>query len=305
MSSHKSANLTISNRGDNMTGTGTQADPYICETWEELVSVSTAKTIYIEMAENLIFDFNEIQPRGFDSRVNLSGQIDFNGCIFRNFYSTAVQAVYVISGSSWENLTFDNFLHEVSSSSSSQNVGFLCTDSGSSALQISNCKFYGKVNYGIYSTKNAIVFYSWSYNILQFEQCGFNVECVCTSGIFSFFRMDFVKDCNVKLKVVSATANIVQSHGSSNVQKVYNSLITGKITVTDTSSNILCGAALSGYNVFKIETNAPLNYAGNGISVFDSDLSPDTTGGENFAGCTTTQLKNAEYLYSVGFPCYW
>ena len=117
--------------------------------------------------------------------------------------------------------------------------------------------------------------------------------------------MDFIKDCNIKLKVVSATANIVQSHSSSNVQKVYNSLITGKITVTDTSSNILCGAALSGYNVFKIETNAPLNYAGNGISVFDSDLSPDTTGGENFAGCTTTQLKNAEYLYSVGFPCYW
>lgn len=92
-----------------MTGSGTENDPYICDTWEELISVSTAKSVHIRMSGNQIFDFNEIQPLGFDSQVNLSGQINFNGCILKNFYSKSLRAVYILNGTSWQNLSFENF----------------------------------------------------------------------------------------------------------------------------------------------------------------------------------------------------
>lgn len=286
-----------------MTGAGIQADPYICETWAELISVSTAKTVYIRMENELIFDFNEIQPRGFDSQINLSGQIDFNGCILRNFYSTALKAIQIKGGSSWENLTFDNFLQEVTSSTNSD-AGFIVTDSSQTAITITRCNFYGKVNYGIRSDKNAIPFYCTSYNEMQFEQCGFNVDCTCISGNFSFFKVDCVRNSNVRMKVISTTANIVQSHSASNVQYIFNSLISGEITVSDTTTPILSGAALSGFNVYKIATNSPMVYVGNGISIFNNSLSPITSVMNNFIGCSTDQMKSAEYLYSIGFPCY-
>lgn len=286
-----------------MTGTGTEQDPYICDTWEELISVSTAKTVYIRMAENLIFDFNEIQPLGFDSQVNLSGQIDFNGCTFKNFYSKSLRAVYILNGTSWQNLSFENFYQQAVSSSSSQDAGFLYTDSGSSAIKITNCKFYGKVNYGIYSTKNAIVFYSTNYRTLQFEQCAFSLECSCTSGIFSLFRAQFLKNCNVRFVINSHNAGIFSSNEST-VNYALNSLFDGKIDVSDMTGSVLSGGNPSGYNVYKVQTNAPMQYTGAGVSVFNSDLSPDTQGNDTFVGCTSGQLKNADYLYSVGFPCY-
>lgn len=286
-----------------MTGSGTENDPYICDTWEELISVSTAKSVHIRMSGNQIFDFNEIQPLGFDSQVNLSGQINFNGCIFRNFYSKSLRAVYILNGTSWQNLSFENFYQQTASSSSSENAGFLYTDAGSSAIKITNCKFYGKVNYGIYSTKKAVVFYSANYRTLQFEQCSFSLECSCTSGIFSLFNAGFLKNCNVRFVINSRNA-VIFSSNESTVNYALNSLFDGKINVSDMTGSILSGGNLSGYNVYRVQANAPMQYTGAGVSVFNRDLSPDTQGYGTFVGCTSEQLKNAEYLYSVGFPCY-
>ena len=287
-----------------MTGTGTQADPYICDTWAELISVSTSKDTYIQMSGrgSKIIDFNGIQPLGFDSQVNLSGQIDFNGWTFKNFYSKSLRAVYILNGSSWDNLTFDNFYQEVATSASG-NVGFLYADSNSYAVKITNCKFYGKVSYGAYSTSSAIVFYSSNARTMQFEQCAFSLECSCTSGKFALFRMGFIRDCNIKFDVKSVTANIVALHNASELY-IFNSLITGKINVSDTTGTILSGASLSGYNVFSVQTNVPMVYAGAGVSVFDNNLSPVTVSTDNFVGCTSSELKSASHLYSVGFPCY-
>ncbi|MBR1592811.1 MAG: hypothetical protein IJ666_07365 [Ruminococcus sp.] len=288
-----------------MTGTGTQADPYICDTWEELISVSTSRNNYIQMSDSgaKVVDFNEIQSGGFQSTVNLSGQINFKGWTFKNFYSTALKAVNVANGSSWEHLTFDDFLQEAAATASG-GAGFICSDTGSSAISIRDCHFFGKVNYGIYSTSAAIVFNSWNYRIITFEQCAFNVECACTSGVFSLFRAKSIRNCNVKFDINSLTANLVQSNSTASEQYIFNSLIEGKISVSNTSGTVLVGSGQSGYNVFKVETNVPMIYAGGGVSVFNNALSPDTVSTDSFVGCTPEQLRSASHLYSVGFPCY-
>ena len=83
-------------------------------TWEELLATE-AGTEYIWTGGNLNFD--EIQPNGFDSTIEIKGSVDFNGATFFNFRSVANIAFHRgTSGTNqyWKNLTFQNTEHIVS-----------------------------------------------------------------------------------------------------------------------------------------------------------------------------------------------
>lgn len=47
-----------------MTGTGTQADPYIVDTWEDFVTAVGTSGAYVEVAPDIVWDMNEISPEG-------------------------------------------------------------------------------------------------------------------------------------------------------------------------------------------------------------------------------------------------
>ena len=293
-----------------MTGTGTEQDPYICDTWEELLSVTTSASVYAEISDNAekIVDLNETVPQGYSESIELSGHIDFNGLVIKNFRSTASQAIYIKarnSGSGWKNVTFNNFYQQYSDSSSN-NFAFIATDSGNTILSMQNCNFYGKLSYGHSNSSGKVcAFYSGNYKVLTFEQCAFTVEISCNNHAVDVFRINYIKDSHIKIDVSAPSANVAANENNANdTLYIFNSLIEGKITVSDTSTSIFCGAAYSGFNYFKVQTNVRMGYGGSGVSVFNSDLSPDTVSHDTFAGCTSEQLKNANYLCSVGFPCY-
>lgn len=293
-----------------MTGTGTQADPYICETWEELLSVTTAASVYAEISDNAekIVDLNETIPQGYSESIELSGHIDFKGLIIKNFRSYARRAIYIQArhtGNSWKNVTFDNFYQQYSGSDS-KDYAFIGTDTGESKILMQNCNFYGKLNYNHSNSSGKVcAFYSSNYKVLTFDQCAFTVEISCNNHAVDVFRMNYIKDSHVKINVNALSANIVTVENLSGKSRyIFNSFVEGKVTVSDTTTNIYCGDGYSGFNYFSLQTNVALAYGGYGVSVFNSDLSPDTVGHDTFAGCTSEQLKNANYLCSVGFPCY-
>lgn len=47
-----------------MTGTGTQADPYIVDTWEDFVTAVGTTGAYVEVAPDTVWDMNNISPEG-------------------------------------------------------------------------------------------------------------------------------------------------------------------------------------------------------------------------------------------------
>jgi hypothetical protein len=85
------------------TGTGTQADPYIVDNWDDFLLVCNLTTsTYIKWAdsEDKVVDFNEINPQGYDSTIEIKGNVDFNGWELRNLWSRANRAIMITGASS-------------------------------------------------------------------------------------------------------------------------------------------------------------------------------------------------------------
>ena len=81
--------------------------------------------------------------------------------------------------------------------------------------------------------------------------------------------------------------------------RVYNSWFFGKTGINRT--NILLHIGYS--SIFNLESNKSLSCSSaTGISVFNADIAQKTGSPNNLVGVTFEQLKNAEYLQSIGFP---
>lgn len=67
-----------------MTGTGTQADPYIVDTWADFVTAVGKSDVYVECAEGTVWNMNDIAPDGINSRINIYAKsISGNGVIIK------------------------------------------------------------------------------------------------------------------------------------------------------------------------------------------------------------------------------
>ncbi|MDE6679597.1 MAG: hypothetical protein K2K02_11215 [Ruminococcus sp.] len=266
-----------------MTGTGTQADPYIVDNWADFMSTSKNAT-YIEWdknAENKVIDFNEIRPQGYSTTVKMGGHTKYNGWVFKNFYSTASIALeFGSAGETISGVTFENLYWEVSGSASY----FLhCEGNYSNKSVFDNCIFSGRI-----AIPSAGCFCS---EIMR--RCALNLSI---SSLSDTFRLSYenIENSDIILDIPNVNTFIVA------YRNVTNSRISGKISAT--TSVKICESSTSGYNIINFESNQPLKYVGFGISVYNSDLAEKDSSSTNLIGCTPEQLKNAEYLYSIGFP---
>lgn len=262
-----------------MTGTGTQNDPYIVDNWADYRNaVSQSSVAYIEFndnSENKVIDFNEICPEGYSNTIAFSGNTKFNGWVFRNFYSVASGAL-IINGSGITGLNFENFYWQVPNSASYFIAG------GSDAIA-KNCNFSGKI---------AVTGSEPRFSNMKLSCCALNLSISFSGSSFKTCYYD-IENSDIILDVVSANS----FYGSYN--RIINSRISGKISASQVNIDDSGG---SGYNIINLESNQPLIYKGNGISVYNSDLAEKNSSSTKLVGCTPEQLKNAEYLYSIGFP---
>lgn len=267
-----------------MTGTGSQNDPFIVDNWADFMAIDKSKEVYVKWADsdNKVIDFNDIQPDGYTKTIYFPSNVDFNGWMLRNFHSTASQAIYYKGDSNIiENLIFENFY-------------ILSNEFIYGTYILKNCIFSGLMQ----SSSNVYAFHGCSLlncavNIRIASP--FSVSLASSSGFTSTSDMA-IRNSDIVLDIYSDCKNESEicSYG------ITNSRISGKAELSASPFRICNG----GYgNIINLESNQPIKYISSGISVYNSDLAEKSSDSYScLKPCTTEQLKNAEYLYSIGFP---
>lgn len=278
-----------------MTGTGTQADPYIPALWSEFVTAIGTQGAYVSLAEGTIWDMNDIAPEGFTTTITIAAaSIAGNGLTIKNLTFTNGGKCSCTSGVTVTGIAFKNLLIESGS--------VLLEAMTSSTVTLRECVFAGKIADAYLVGRN-------TFDVLwrmAMYRCAINLEvsggsCPFLSGNGSapYHTLTY---CNVKI-TGSSTSSYVQSI------RLNNSFWTGDLTNTTWVIGGDSGAT-SYYSIFDVDvpTSKGLrvnsSYTGNVVKcLYNSDkVASGATVDSPLIGCTTEQLHSASYLHSVGFP---
>lgn len=293
------------------TGTGTQDDPYIVADWDSFVDLcSKYNRVYIKWAEvdDKLIDFNEINPDGFTSTFQIKNYVDFNNWTFRNmrFITDYAFTLGYSSGSSMyyatiKNLNIENILitglgvfYLYTKNSYARNVSVTGSIVASQPnLQVYTARSRASSDCGILygcsfviDTPNPVrcLYYTRAQDsyIKINSSSNYSSDAVSTSSVY-----DTVSVINCLFKITAPNSQYLNIfHATDSGSKKTN--ITSCVFIIDTpklSSNT---------------TNLAIN-----ASIFNSDLAKDYTDVSNVPGlhpCTTEQMKDVEYLQSIGFP---
>ena len=280
-----------------ITGTGTQADPFIITTYDELVEkAATASEVFIKVGNDI--NIAEEYPLGdMPPLVITHARIDGDGKIVSNWYSTGSTDLIQITGSSSDtarnpqikNLNFFNIL--------TMNGNFISPKYGTGAGigMFKSCNFqgecYNKFSNSVSSNSGKRDhFIGCSINIdnhasspfayyTAFEKCRIIVK---TSGgqLFTGDIDNYLRDCYITATMTNSSAKFCSSPAATNncILDVYTS-----------SSNF--------QNAGKATTSYP-------ISIINSAHAPtavEYTG--NLYAVSAEHWHDVPYLQNLGFLC--
>lgn len=287
-----------------MTGTGTQADPYIVDTWADFVTAVGKSDAYVECAEGTVWDMNDIAPDGINSRINIYAKsINGNGAIIKKTYFTSNGSFFFANSTSVTGVDFLDSLIE---------SGTFIYRAGAATFQ--ECRFSGIIQDStfFYNTANSSAYIKRSSINLQFQGnsllcCGYYVG----NGIGG--RPIICQNCNVRLSGSSTNSSTITSYDSNykyNLITFENCLISGvnPFKYLYVSWAWSSGTYSSKYSVFDIVcslgqfiTNAP-RYSSIVNCIINSDKLNGATVDTAIKKVTDDQLHDASYLQSIGFP---
>lgn len=264
-----------------MTGSGSQADPYIVDTWQEFKSVANKSSVYINiLTPNQIWDMNELQPSGFSNPIIArSTHINGNNVTLRNVWIRGNYLIAVYGTNYLDNFNIENFYIE---NGNMFGGGNYANDS-----YIRGCRFSGILtNSSAFNNAADLVHYTTYGN----KGCSFNVELLGSSRWITNYS-EYHSYSNMKLVVKSFVAfsyrgpssftnsNLIGTfYGPVNISGCSNSVINADVYSTlNTSGNVIVNKDKfhEGYS-FVDNTSAHL--------------------------VTDEQLRDANYLQSIGFP---
>ena len=257
---------------------GTQNDPYVVTTWDELVEKAAVSGVYVKLGNNI--DLNDEYPEGITSRLTLNcTEIDGDNYAIRNLANKNSDVLYPAYGvnATIKNTKFSNFYIRGSSFVLNSNDGSLTFDL---------CEFSGSLNEGAtFATQTATL-----------RRCSMNIDlhgCATSPSTYSGQQTNYYY-CNIKVK-----NGVFRMIGENNYITgenidVYSGL--GKYNVIDALVPTGKGITLSddhwrGY----YNTNTLINN-----DKVTGSMSFNASDG-NYA-LTESLLTNAEYLSSIGFP---
>lgn len=280
-----------------ITGTGTQADPFIITTYDELVEkAATASEVFIKVGNDI--NIAEEYPLGdMPPLIITHARIDGDGKIVSNWYSTGSTDLIQITGSSSDttrnpqikNLNFFNIL--------TMNGNFVNPKYGTGAGigMFKSCNFqgecYNRFSYSVSSNSGKRDhFIGCSINIdnhasspfayyTAFEKCRIIVK---TSGaqLFTGDIDNYLRDCYITATMTNSSAKFCSSAAATNncILDVY----------TSSSNFVNAGKATTSYPISIINSaHAPaaVKYAGNLYAV------------------SAEHWYDVPYLQNLGFLC--
>lgn len=282
-----------------MTGSGTQADPYVPSTWGEFVTAIGTSGVYVSLAEGTVWDMNEIAPEGLSTDVPVRcKEIQGNGTSIKNlFIKDDCFKMITTNNTSWSDIKFLNVLVE-----NNAILFMIGTNIPLSSPSMSHITISGKIVdstlfYGNHSQAN---------HQLSLNGCSINVE-LSDSSYFarvSSGAYPCVKLSNCHIRTVGNSTQAATQY-----MQLENSLWEGDWAIK--SSQIVGGNGMvSQYNIFDVAVPATVtvsvnsSYASNVKKcIFNSDkITSGATLASQLVQVTSEQLRDASYLSSIGFP---
>lgn len=264
-----------------MTGSGTQADPYILTTWQELIASRGQSTYSVWQGGDL--DFNTIAPNGFTSNVKIYGAVNFNNATFKNLYIKNGGLYFYNGVGSIQKLNLINcyIIPQYSAISFGTALYNYVNDVKISMLVTPSADDKEAINCG------------YSNGYLYFDRCAITVDCITPYSFFLSSSLGDYKDCTFNFNIKQSSTVLSKREMSTFI----NCKVNGR--VLNTSGNSI-GLGSSNSGTFFNFDSGTYTASSTVTSVYDSGKCTIT--GTNVIGCTTAQLGNAEYLRSVGFP---
>lgn len=301
-------------------GDGTQNNPYIVSTYEEMLSATGATyiwevklinreqkiyrhdDIYCRYDDSLsIIDFNQIQPEGYNENLVISAAVDGNGWTWRNMkFDSGAQLQYANTTAPLKNIRITNFyaiisgtdgIIKLTSTGIRDSILDIYADStGSNKLAV----FRG----GSSNTEGRNVSMA-----LTLRGGGFSLSGTQTSGYVNFVDSVIVLDVDSTDFYIGNLSSSYSYGGSLKnvaVKGEIKTSSTGDVSLGKSITSCIFDVSYSGNGKLAISSNSTVKTA----SFYNSDKVEDETGLEvtNMIGSTTNDLKSAQYLYDHGLP---
>ncbi len=269
-----------------MTGTGTQTDPYIVSVWSDFIQAIAINGAYVKCADDGgTFDVGKYYRYGGSETIYVrAAVVDGNGWIIKNLYVLNRVAFHVYG--KIKNLNFIDF-NVLCTLRTARLIVFYTTDN-----LIENCIFTGEVSGkydgSAYAALVAEVNTNDASRIL-ISRCAFNLK---VSGGISINGGNNVTCSNCIFDVDSSDNSTNYPFYNMNFK---NCLVRGAY------QNLALAGGFSKYSI--LDVDCPSIISGGSKSHFIIGNSDKASYNANyFYTATTEQLKNAEYLHSIGFP---
>lgn len=277
-----------------ITGTGTADNPFRPETWEEVLQCTSTDGIYTILPKNAIYDMNNYFLDGIPTGgIVLRGFIDGNGSSIINAHYEGTARAFIMSNSestgSIKNLNFLNFYLKATRTAA--------TLIGVTSEATETAHFYGQAFYNCIFSGLVAATSNVSYCAVtqvsdagSVSRCAYNITCVASSANLDTGNFTALnKNCNIRLDHIGV--------GSFAIDNCY---MEGKISHCDINS--ISSNAPSNSSVLNIESDSITASRSNPSMILVSTENYVGTIPTGMNGVTDTQLKDADYLRSLGFP---
>ena len=269
-----------------MRGTGTQADPYIVDNYPDFVTAAETDQAYVEFVPNTKIDMNSVSPLGVGQLTLKCRSIDGKGSEITDLFCNDNNYIYFDrSGKSCDisHLKLTNFICERT---------LIYCNAGS--LTFKECIFSG-IRLGQSSAYTVIYANTSSGSSASLVFTADNLGCALTidapdmsfcNGYYShcpsFYNSNLKINCNSLVYSPNNSIYLENSYLSGNIK--YANAIRSKYSVINTASDSV--TAYSAGSIIKTLVNSDK------AEIVD----------QYFDSVTSEQMRDAEYLQSIGFP---
>lgn len=266
-----------------VTGTGTQADPFVVTTYAELVNTASTFGVYIKVGNDI--NIADEYPDGDMPALQVNSPIDGDGHVISNWYRTVgAELISITDSSHVDNLTLKNIYVTASGD-------IFSFPTNNSVWRFNNCKFSGYVSGRLYSGSNP-------YD--HFKNCSFNIKSGITG---SYYIMNSnCLNCYIHVHFTKSGGNGLFSNNA----KVVNSYI--EATADDSVKNTVrlgnFGSVSNCVIDSYLTTSQSLeSYSSSGVdlSIINSTHAPNYTVSGKLALVDDEHWLDTAYLASIGF----
>lgn len=271
------------------TGTGTQADPYIVDTWEDFVTAVGTAGAYVEVVPETVWEMNKIAPNGVGN-INVKCQeANGHGVIIQGANVTG-SAFFVFSQvATFRRMNFRSIISQGRFCTANQNATFKKISIDGVYNAINECFVYANDGYVSFEADAP------EYEGEKELGCGIAIKMNNGSG-FGGSYSDGVRVYVESSSVYYEGSRFDSPYGRYHGVGIYDSYITGQLGMANfytARRSIINASGTIARNSNGSDTNITQ-------TIVNADLATISSG--PFIAVTDAQLKDASYLSSIGIP---